>query len=98
MPRYIDGDLLLEEVENNIPLNWTDSEAENQEQLDYRCFISLIERQPTADVAPKGEVAREIFEEIDKLVITKVFPSGSLAILIDAGEYKKLKKKYAEVT
>ena len=54
MARYIDGDALLEQAKANEPFNWTDSEQEIQEQLDYRCFISLIESQPTADVAPKS--------------------------------------------
>ena len=56
MARYIDADLLLEEVENNTPLNWTDSEIELQEQFDFQVFKHIIEYQPTADVVPKSEV------------------------------------------
>lgn len=50
MARYIDANLLMEDVENNTPLNWTDSESEIQEQFDYQTFKHIIEKQPTADV------------------------------------------------
>ena len=50
MARYIDADVLLKEIQDNEPMNWTDSEAEIQEQFDYKQFKSLIENQPTADV------------------------------------------------
>ena len=35
------------------------------------CYLNAMERvkdAPTADVAPRAEVAREIFEEIDKII------------------------------
>ena len=54
--RYIDADKLLEFLEENPPYNWTDSEAERQEQLDYQAFKHLIESQPTVDVVPKAEL------------------------------------------
>jgi hypothetical protein len=60
MPRYIDADLLLEEVENNTPLNFSDSERELAEQFDFKVFKHIIEYQPTADVVPKSEVEKEI--------------------------------------
>ena len=49
MARYIDVDKVLQEL-GDEPLNWTDSEAEIQEQFDYKLFKSIIESQPTADV------------------------------------------------
>ena len=48
--RYIDADLLLEEIENNLPINWTDSDRELQEQFDYQVFTHIVDYQPTADV------------------------------------------------
>jgi hypothetical protein len=49
MARYIDADKLKQDL-GEEPLNWTDSDAEMQEQVDYKMFKSLIESQPTADV------------------------------------------------
>lgn len=51
MARYIDADLLLQAIEEETPLNWTDSEAELQAQFDYRVFKHIVDYQPTADVA-----------------------------------------------
>lgn len=67
MARYIDADLLLEELENNTPLNWTDSEIELQQQFDFQVFKHIIEYQPTADVVPKSEI-EQIFAEIDEAI------------------------------
>jgi hypothetical protein len=62
MTRYIDADLLLEEVENNTPLNFSDSERELAEQFDFKVFKHIIEYQPTADVVPKSEVENLIYK------------------------------------
>ncbi len=51
MARYIDVDKLLKDVKNATPMNWTNSEAEIQAQLDWKCFTALTKGQPTADVA-----------------------------------------------
>ncbi len=56
-------------------------------ELEYRSDVSewwCKHFKPTADVAPKSEVAREIFEEIDKTVFA------------DMDFFKELKKKYTE--
>ena len=51
---------------------------------------------PTADVAPRAEVAREIFEEIKKIgVVTQVIRSGKIIYDVTA-EYAALQKKYTE--
>jgi hypothetical protein len=50
MPEYIERERLLLEIENDRPLNWTNSEAENQADLDFDCFIETIKAQPIADV------------------------------------------------
>ena len=51
MPEYIERERLLLEIENDRHLNWTNSEAENQADLDFDCFIETIKAQPIADVA-----------------------------------------------
>ena len=55
----------------------------------------MIDDAPTADVAPRADVAREIFEEIENIAYTHFDVRGdeqSLEILID--EFAELKKKY----
>lgn len=51
MSEYIERERLLLEIENDRHLNWTNSEAENQADLDFDCFIETIKAQPIADVA-----------------------------------------------
>jgi hypothetical protein len=57
MPRYIDADVLLRDIYRN-------PEGDSGE----RCaqILEAILSAPTVDVAPRAEVAREIFEEIEK--------------------------------
>lgn len=53
---------------------------------------------PAANVAPKSEVAREIFWEIDKL-LTRIITddeSGEQFIGVDMQKYYALKTKYTE--
>lgn len=47
------------------------------------------------DYRKASEVAREIFEEIDKIVIRKVIHHGEIAYDV-TDEYAELKKKYTE--
>ena len=54
MAEYIDREQLLEQIEE--PMNWTDSEAELQEQADYQAFKNMVENAPTEDVVPRSEV------------------------------------------
>jgi hypothetical protein len=77
MARYIDLDALLEQIQE--PMNWTDSDAELQEQLDYQSFKYLIEKQPIADVVPRAEIenakqegAREILDEFECHISTGI--------------------------
>lgn len=46
--RLIDADALLQAIEENSPMNWTDSESEIQADIDYRCFADMVKNQPTA--------------------------------------------------
>lgn len=51
---------------------------------------------PTVDVVPRAEVAREIFEEIEKLVASRKLRRGLIGDLLES-DIAELKNKYAEV-
>lgn len=54
--RLIDADALMKELSDIQPYNWTESEAEIQEEADYSLFKSLINSAPTVqDDRPHGE-------------------------------------------
>ena len=81
MPRYIDAELLdPEDFENCTPYQ-------------AREIINSI---PTADVAPKSEVAREIFAEIETSLMIESFHGGDVYYAIQAEDYLHYKKKYEE--
>lgn len=95
MARYIDADALTEMLNKKAQ---TDLEMGlyNHGTL-TQSFIRFVERQPTADVAPRAEVAREIFEELEKNMVT----FGDVALSsyfkgIGWKHFKELKKKYTE--
>ena len=50
MARYIDADLLLEELEESTPINWTDSEVEIQRDFDWEVFKHMVGYQTVVDV------------------------------------------------
>ena len=54
--------------------------------------IQIIEG--TTDVAPREEVAREIFEEIEKLMLDGAIGGKYPAKVINPDKYTELKKKY----
>ena len=59
------------------------------------CYLNAMERvkdAPAADVAPRAEVAREIFEEIEEYTATWCGDN-----LISIEKLDELKKKYTEV-
>lgn len=54
--RLIDADALMKELSDIQPYNWTESEAEIQEEADYSLFKSLINSAPTVQAdRPHGE-------------------------------------------
>ena len=57
--------------------------------------IYAIRDVPTADVVPKSEVAREIFEEIEKNECHDISGKTTMYMLF-AEEFAELKKKYTE--
>ena len=70
-------------------------------QMLKEMFKQMIDNAPTADVVPrsevekaKQEVAREIFEEFDKLIITLEIGDNEKASVLDYNKYTELEKKY----
>lgn len=102
MARYIDADALRE------PLTIIIKNAEAKElyniAFNYEHCLKMIDDTPTADVAPRAEVAREIFEEIEGSIAVHAFTSKSedyVDGMYDAIEWvdskiAELKNKYAE--
>ena len=57
---------------------------------------TAIDMMPTADVAPRAEVAREIFEEIENDYADFLFDGYRNIIVLTDKDFNKLKKKYTE--
>jgi hypothetical protein len=74
MARYIERETACAEVDKGDLLVGNNAEFAKE----------IINRTPTADVAQRAELAREIFAEIDK------------TIFADMDFFKELKKKYTE--
>ena len=61
------------------------------------CYSPNMTKIPTAeDVAPKSEVAREIFEEIEKYMMDFVDVTHTAYKEIGTATFAELKKKYTE--
>ena len=61
------------------------------------CAMNKLNELPPADVVPKSEVAREIFEEIEKYWIkSDILPD--CVRLVDLDKIAELKNKYTEGT
>ena len=85
MPRYIDADKLKSTLKN-LP-QWGG-------EVLLLSVLNTVDRQFTADVAPRAEVAREIILEVDALICCHAngdINDRRLYLLFD-----ELKKKYAE--
>lgn len=104
MERYIDADKLIahlkDEIEGCAP---PFSGRANGKSIAYGTIlgltmaISFAETLPTADVAPKSEVARQIFKEIEKCRVIggrHIFGGQIMCYLKD--DIDELKKKYTE--
>lgn len=68
MTRYIDLDKLLKGLEDELK----DKNPNDIAYLVFKLFIGRLNYEPTADVVPMSEVAREIFGEIYKSVASKI--------------------------
>lgn len=74
-------------IHYNICCLWSTTDLDENESYKY-CFGNYKD---TADVVPRAEVAREIFEEIERLV--DIYLDGELQF---TGALEDLKKKYTE--
>jgi hypothetical protein len=103
MAEYIDREKLLEQITE--PMNWTDSEAELQEQADYQAFKNMVENAPTEDVVPRSEIVK-IFKAFETRLLSYSTPTfndkNKPIIQLNTDIYDslaELKKKYiGEVT
>lgn len=50
MSDYIKREALLKDIEEERPVNWTDSESERQAESDFYKYRDIVMMQPTADV------------------------------------------------
>jgi hypothetical protein len=99
--RYIDADALIENIKR---VYCTDCNNYNE----VRCracgtddAMAMIEDAPTADIAPRAEVAKEIFAEIRQCWARRLFECGDFSFKdfsFDgfAGDLDVLYKKYTE--
>lgn len=57
----------------------------------------VIDRTPTADVAPRSEVAREILKELEKKAFTMHDDnSGEFILCMYCEDFEEIKQKYTE--
>ena len=60
MARYIDADKLIEMLNNKSKIDY-EMGLYNHGAL-TQSFVTFVERQPTADVAPKSEITKILFD------------------------------------
>ena len=104
MARYIDADKLTNKM---FPIGLVDN---GNYTINAKAVKAAIDRTPTADVMPKSETAREIFDEIEKIIDEKynhyIFGNNDLDDLEHeaiinysddlSSSFDELKKKYTE--
>jgi hypothetical protein len=91
MTRYIDGNALKERLEDFS--KWCKDGRKQGVDFVLDCPLPNT---PTADVAPRAEVAREIFWELDKLLLSITIDEENEESFVgfDFDKYLALKKKY----
>ena len=96
MSRFIDAEVFAERL-----LNAWDT-ADKEKKSEIVAILSdivtpILVGTPTADVVPRAEVAREIFEEIEKYMMDSVDVTHTAYKTIGTSTFAILKKKYTEV-
>jgi hypothetical protein len=91
MARYIDADKLIAEIEENINTYW--NEGVGGYYLAEDALEHSVKTAPTADVVPKSEVARDIFEDLKKFCRPPM-PECQPIYIIREIEMEELKSKY----
>ena len=95
MARYIDADKIHQFVDTKV--------AEGKDgwskgiPYEWEYALAVIDEAPTADVVPRAELAREIFEKIENhlFVIAPIEEFDGWA-RIQLADIMRLKKKYTE--
>ena len=97
MPRYIDADALIENIKR---VYCTDCNNYNE----VRCracgtddAMMMIDDAPSADVAPRAEVAREIFEELEQESFGYADEDGDWFCIYEK-DYEEIQKKHLAAT
>ena len=92
MDEYIKREEVLKIIADNCPHDKCGDNTEEEIGAGWACCYIMkgVENIPTADVAPRAEVAREIFEEMDKIMLPLLHEVSQVYI------YVKLKKKYTQ--
>lgn len=93
MARYIDADELYKATQKRI----AEANEARMAVVDDE-FLDLINDAFTEDVAPREEVAREIFWEMDKLLLSITIDEEAEESFVgfDFDKYIALKKKYTQ--
>ena len=93
MARYIEANALKERLEDFS--KWC--RDGRKQGVDFVLDCPLPDM-PTADVAPRAEVAREIFWEMDKLLLSVIIDDEAEErfVCLDFDKYLALKKKYTK--
>lgn len=92
MARYIDADALKEQLEDFS--KWCRDGRKQGVDFVLDCVLPNI---ATADVAPRSEVAREIFAEMGATAFTMHDDdSGEFILCMYCENFEELKQKYTE--
>lgn len=93
----ISREVLLKSIEE--PMNWTDSEAEIQEQRDYENFVALVNSM--SPVTPQPKIGRWIFcegikgkDNVEKCSCCQSHWKEAVIYRNDTQEYLRLRLKY----
>ena len=94
MARYIDADKATEEARLSYCKDCNSYNGVMCRACAFDDAMSFIDDFPEADVAPRADVAREIFEEIDTMIFGTIIPND--CAIISIAKLAELKKKYTE--
>lgn len=87
--RYVYADALIKKV---FPYDVVDKKCYT---INAKTIYEAIQEAPAADVAPKSEVAREIFEEIESIISPMLgLEDDKEYVAILTTTFAELKKKY----
>ena len=98
MARYIDADALITDIQETICIKCDIYNGIKCKSCGIDDTLDFLETAATADVAPKTEVAREIFEELQHNMACNydIFSLDVSSYEIKAEMFAKIKKKYTE--